>query len=137
MGLALVMVEEGAGRTVHLGDDDALGAVDHEGAVFRHQRHVAHVDVLLLDVANVAILDILVDVEDDETQGHLERRRIGHAPLLAFLDIVFRRLELITHVVKFGVVRKILDREYGFQDRLNALVQPLIRRHVHLQKLRV
>ena len=31
--LALVMVEEDARRTVHLRDDDALGAVDDEGAV--------------------------------------------------------------------------------------------------------
>jgi hypothetical protein len=33
MRLALVVIEEDAGRTVHLRDDDALGAVDDEGAV--------------------------------------------------------------------------------------------------------
>ena len=52
VGLALVVVEEDAGAAVHLGDDDALGAVDDESAVVRHQGHVAHVDVLLLDVAD-------------------------------------------------------------------------------------
>jgi hypothetical protein len=31
MGLALVVVEEHAGRAVHLADDHALGAVDDEG----------------------------------------------------------------------------------------------------------
>ena len=35
MGLALVVVEEHARRAVHLRDDDALGAVDDEGAVRR------------------------------------------------------------------------------------------------------
>ena len=50
MALALVVVEEHAGAAVHLRDDDALGAVDDEGAVVGHERHVAHVDVLLLDV---------------------------------------------------------------------------------------
>ena len=38
------------GRAVHLGDDDPLGAVDDEGALLGHERDVAHVDVLLLDV---------------------------------------------------------------------------------------
>jgi hypothetical protein len=33
VGLALVVVEEDAGRAVQLADDDALGAVDDEGAV--------------------------------------------------------------------------------------------------------
>ena len=33
MGLAPVMVEQDARRTVHLADDHALGAVDDEGAV--------------------------------------------------------------------------------------------------------
>ena len=45
-------VEEHAGRAVQLADDDALGAVDDERAVVRHQRDVAEVDLLLLDVAD-------------------------------------------------------------------------------------
>ena len=35
MALALVVIEEHAGAAVHLRDDDALGAVDDEGAVRR------------------------------------------------------------------------------------------------------
>ncbi len=38
------------GRTVQLRDDDALGAVDDEGAVLGHQRHLADVDFLLFHV---------------------------------------------------------------------------------------
>ena len=95
VGLALVVVEEHAGRAVHLADDDALGAVDDEGAVVRHQRHVAHIDVLLLDVADRARAGVLVDVPDDEAQRHLERRGEGHAALLALLDVVFRLFELV------------------------------------------
>ena len=135
MGLALVVIEERAGGAVHLGNDDALRAVDDEGAVDRHQRHIAHVDVLLLDVANIALLDVFLDVEDDEPQGHLERRRVGHAALLALLHIILRRFELIAHEVKLGAVRKILDREDRFQDRLNTAIHPLFRRRIHLQKL--
>ena len=50
MGLALVVIEEHTRRAVQLGDDDALGAVDDEGAVVGHERQFAHVDFLLLDV---------------------------------------------------------------------------------------
>ena len=75
MGLALVVVEEDARRAVHLRDDDALGAVDDEGAVRRHERHVAHVDVLLLDVLDRLGAGLLVDIEHDEAQRHLERAR--------------------------------------------------------------
>ena len=37
--LAAVVVEEHARRTMQLRDDDALGAVDDEGAVLGHERH--------------------------------------------------------------------------------------------------
>ena len=39
------------GRTVQLADDDALGAVDDEGAERREQRQLAEIDLLLDDVA--------------------------------------------------------------------------------------
>ena len=91
MGLALVVIEEHAGRAVHLRDDDALGAVDDERAVVGHERDVAHVDILLLDVLDGLGAGFLVDIEHDEAQRHLERRRIGHAALAALVDVVFRR----------------------------------------------
>ena len=83
------------GRAVHLGDDDPLGAVDDEGAVRRHQGHVAHVDVLLLDVLHRARAGLLVDLEDDQAQRDLQRRGIGHVALHALVDVVLRRLELV------------------------------------------
>ena len=48
VGLALVVLEEHARRAVQLRDDHALGAVDDERALVGHQRHFAHVDLLLL-----------------------------------------------------------------------------------------
>ena len=47
VGIVLGFLEEDAGRPVELRDDDALGAVDDEGAVVGHQRKVAE-DRLLL-----------------------------------------------------------------------------------------
>ena len=55
VGLALVVIEEDAGAAVELADDDALGAVDDERTGLGHQRDLAEVDLLLLDVADDAL----------------------------------------------------------------------------------
>ena len=135
MGLALVVVEEDARRAVHLRDDDALGAVDDEGAVHRHERHLAHVDFLLLDVLDRLGAGLLVDVEHDQAQRHLERRREGHAALAALVDVVFRRLEVVAHELEQRRVGEVGDREDGLEHRLQALVGPPAVRLVDQQEL--
>ena len=124
MGLALVVIEEHAGRTMHLRDDDALGAVDDEGAVHGHERDVAHVDILLLDVLDRLGAGLLVDIEHDQAQRHLQRRRIGHAALAALVDVVFRRLELVVDEFEHRGVGEIRDREHRLEHGLQALVGP-------------
>ena len=69
VGLAAVVVEQHAGAAVHLGNDDPLGAVDDEGAVHRHERHVAHVDVLLLDIDDRLGLGLGIDLEGGQAQA--------------------------------------------------------------------
>ncbi len=83
-------VEERARRPVELRDDDALGAVDDERAVVRHQRDVAEVDLLLLDVADGLDAGLGVLVPDDEADRDLERHGVGHAALLALVDVVLQ-----------------------------------------------
>ena len=46
-----------------LRDDDALGAVDDEGAALGHEREVAHEDELLLDLARLLVDEAHVDEE--------------------------------------------------------------------------
>ncbi len=124
MGLALVVIEEHAGRTMHLRDDDALGAVDDEGAVHGHERDIAHVDVLLLDVLDGLGAGFFVDIEHDQAQRDLERRRIGHAALAALVDVIFRRFELIADEFQHRGAGEIRDREHRAEHRLQALVEP-------------
>ena len=132
--LALVVVEEHAWRAVHLADDHALGAVDHEGAVIGHERHVAHVDRLLLDVADRAGTGVLVDVPHDQPQHHLERRRERHAALDALLDVVFRLLKLVIDELQPATPGEIVDRENGLEDLLQPGRRAAVRRDVHLQE---
>ena len=135
MRLALVVVEEHAGAAVHLRDDDPLGAVDDEGAVARHQRHIAHVDVLLLDVADRARAGVLVDVPHEEAQRHLQGSGVIHAALLAFLDIVFRRLELVADKIELRALGEVPDRENRAEHFLEPDIDAILRFDTHLQKV--
>ena len=62
MGLPLVVLEENARRTMELTDDDTLGAIHHERAILSHQRDLAKIDFLLLDVSNAPIVGLGVHI---------------------------------------------------------------------------
>ena len=135
MALALVVVEEHAGAAMHLRNDDALGSVDDEGAVVGHERHIAHVDILLLDVLDGSGLRLRVDVEHDQAQRHFQRRREGHAALAALVDVVFRRLIFVLDELQLSGLREIGNREHRFEDRLQALVGAAALGGLHDEKL--
>src|SRR5215831_18240277 len=135
MSFALVVIEEHPRRTVHLGDDHPLGAVDDKGAVIGHERNVAHVDILFLDVLDRPRTRLLVDIEHDEAQRHLERRRIGHAALPAFVDVIFRRLELIVDEFELGGIGEVGYREHRLEYRLQTLVGASAMRFLDQKKL--
>ena len=117
--LAAVVVEQNTRRTVHLRHDHAFGAVDDEGAVARHQGHVAHVDVLLLDIEHRTGFGFLVDLEHDQAQRDLHRRSVSDPALAAFDDVVFGRFEFVMDEIEFGGAGEVADRE----DRAQRLFE--------------
>ena len=133
--LALVVVEEDAGRAVQLADDDPLGAVDHEGAVGRHQRDLAEVDLLLLHVLDRARAGLRIDVPDHQLDGDLERRGEGHAALVALLHRVLRLAERVADELQRRGLVEVLDREDRLEHPLQAGIAALARRHAELQEL--
>ena len=134
MRLALVMVEEHARRAVHLGNDDPFRAIDDEGTHVRHQGHVAHVDVLLLDVADGAGAGFLVHVEHDETQGDLQRRCERDVALLTLLDVVFRLFQFVGNEFERPALGKVADRKDRLKDFLQSAVIAVFDLRVDLQK---
>ena len=133
MGAALVVLEKYSGRAMQLRHDDALGAVDHEGAVAGHQRNLAEVNFLLLDVLDRA--PAVLDVPDDELNLDLERRRVGHAALMAFLDVVLGRAELVGDELQRRGLVEILDRKDRLEDRLQTYVGAVLGRNADLQEI--
>ena len=96
VALRLHAFEKHAGRTVQLADNHALGAVDDERAVVRHQRNFAEEDFLLLDIPHALLLRFGILGIHGQPDGDLERSGISHAALLALLHVV---LELQAHRV--------------------------------------
>src|SRR5208283_2179438 len=133
MGPALVVLEKYSGRAMQLRHDDALGAVHHEGAVAGHQRNLAEINFLLLDVLDRAAA--VLDVPDDELNLDLERRRVGHAALMAFLDVVLGRAELVRDELERRRLVEILDRKDRLENRLQTHVGTVLGRDADLQKI--
>ncbi len=95
------------GREVHarradeLRDDDALGAVNDEGAAVGHEREVAHEDELLLNLAG-----LVVDEADVDEEGRLIRDVLR----AALGDVVRGIAELMVAEGDLHRVRAVLDR---------------------------
>ena len=118
MGLAAIMVEEHPGRTMQLGDDDPLGAVDDEGAVVGHQRQFAHVDFLFPDFLDDLVVGLLI--VNLQPQNHAQRGRVGQAANLAFLYVKGRRPETIGDIVQLRAARITGNGEHGFEGRMQT-----------------
>jgi hypothetical protein len=134
VGLALVVVEENAGAAMQLADDDALGPIDDEGAGVRHQRDLAEVDFLLLDVAHDA-LATLAGVVDHQLRGDLDRCGVRHTALAALLYVVLWLLQVVTDEDELTRPVEVLDGKHAAEDRLQAHLGPLVLWHVGLEEL--
>ena len=75
---------------MQLADNDALGPVDDERAVLRHQRHIAEEDFLLLDVADGTVAGLGVLLVNRQAHRDLERSRVRHAALFALVHVVLQ-----------------------------------------------
>ena len=132
MGLALVVLEEHPGRAMELGDDNPLGAVDHEGPVGRHQGDLAEVNFLLLDVLDRTMAAL--DVPNHELNLDLDRRGEGHAALMALVDVVFRGPQFVADEFQRGVLIEVLDRENRLENPLQTDIATLLGAGIGLEK---
>ncbi len=98
----------GAGGAHELRDDHALGAVDDERAPVGHPGEIAHEDLLLADLARLAV---------DEGDGHVQGSRVGEVLLATLLDGSHGVVELELTEVDGQVAGVVLDRR-DVVDRL-------------------
>jgi hypothetical protein len=109
---------------MELRDYDPLGTVDHERPERRENGELPEIDFLLDDILG-ALDPVLQSLVDHETQRRLERRRVRHVPLDAFLDGVLRVAEGEVHELERVIPVHIGDREHllehPFQGDIRAL----------------
>ena len=121
--------EVDARRTHELRDHDALGAVDDEGPVRRHEREVAHEQLLLLHLARLA---------DDQLHVDLQRRRERHVALAALELRVLRLAERVLAKAELHPgPRKVGDRRDLVEQLAEAfLLEPLERIELNADQVR-
>ena len=135
MRLAAIVIEEHARASVKLADHHALGPVDDERTVDGHQRDLAEVDFLLLDVPHRALGAIATGVVDDQLNRDFDRCRIGHAALPTLVDVVLRTLERVSAEHELARSVEVTDREHAVEHALKADVLPLVAMNVRLKEL--
>jgi hypothetical protein len=127
------LLEHHARRAVQLADDDPLGPVDDEGAEIGEQRQVTEVDFLLDDVLGPALL-VLDLLPYHEAQRRLERRRVGHVALDAFLNAVLRLAQGVVDELQGELVVHVGDGEHLVEHALETDVLALLRGGISLQQ---
>ena len=113
---------------MELRNDDALGTVDDERTVFRHQGEIAHVDIGFLDFGSLAVVQVDVNVQ---------RRGVGHIPLAAALHGVLRLTQRIIREGQFQIAVVVGDGRGVCQNLFQVgFEEPLIRPLLHLDQIR-
>ena len=95
-------------------NDDALGAVDDERALRRHERDFAHVDFFFLR----PLLFL-------ELEGDVQRRAVGLAFALRLERAQFRLADFVMAEIERRLFVVALDRENFLEDGLQTRVFPL------------
>ncbi len=118
------------GGTHKLTDNNTLGPVDHKGSGFRHQRQVAHENVMFVDLVVFSVV---------KAHSHLERSRIGRVAFLALLDgvlgILLAKLEAGELETQLAAV--IRNRGNIPENFIQTLIQkPLIRVFLNFDEIR-
>src|SRR5690606_8997462 len=106
--LALVVIKEHTRASMELGNDDALGTIDDEGARLGHQGDLTKVDLLLFDVPNDS-LAALTHIIDHQLSRHLDGTSVGHPALTTFAHVILGPFQAISNVDKLSGPIKILD----------------------------
>ena len=126
------LFEHDARGAVQLRDNDALGAIDHEGAQLGQERKLAEIDFLLDDVAGaLAVPGIL---EDDQLQRGLERGRVRHVAFNTLRDRVLGLTEAVPNELQREILVDVRDREQVLENALEANILALLRGSIQLEQ---
>ena len=95
------------------------GSVDDKRALRRHQREIAHKDLLLLDLARFLV---------DQADGHAQGRRIVHVAALALFDGILGLIQIdpVVHEFQNEFSGKVDDRRDVVEDFAQIFFQEVV-----------
>jgi hypothetical protein len=128
------MIDKQPRRPVQLADHYPLGAVDDEGAILRHQRQGAKINLLLLDVPDGLGLGLGPGFIDHQAHPNLHGDFIGHPPLQALIHVVLGVPQAVFHELQGTGAAEIPDGKDAAEYPLQAVFRTRLLRHLLLQK---
>src|SRR3569833_358389 len=115
MCLAAVVTEEHARAAMQLGNDDALGTVDDERTVVRHQRQLAEVNLLLAHVLHGLLGARGFLIQNDEAHLDALRGSVGQTAQLTLFHIKYRLSESVADVFERSITGVAGDRKHALE----------------------
>ena len=110
-GFAFIMVKEHARRAVHLRNNNALSSVKDKSSFICHQRNIAHIDILFLNIMDRFCAGHFIGIPNNQTQGCFDGSSIGHITFDTFINVIFRLFEFIFNKLQLAVAGKIFNWE--------------------------
>ncbi len=110
MCFAFVVLKEHTGGTVELRHDDTLGTIDDKGSVVSHERNLAHVNFLFLDIFNRFCRRFFI--VNNQAHFNAQRHRIGGAAQHTFINIKNSLTQGITNIFQSRVAGITYDGKY-------------------------
>ena len=134
VGLALVVVKEDTGRAVQLADDDSFSPVNDEGSVFGHERDLAEIDLLLLDITNRLNPGLLVYIPGNQAHPDFDRGSKGHSALMTLVDVVFGCAKGVCNIFERTGLAEVANRKDRAKHGLEADVLSCRRGKLRLEE---
>ena len=110
--------------------DNALCAVDNEGASLRHIRDGSEIDILH-DGLKILVLDICAF----ELQLCLQRHTLSQTTLQTLLNGVTRRVDIVIEKFEFEIVSCVSDWEVLAENTVETLVLAVLCCCIHLEEI--
>jgi len=125
---------------VQLRDDDSFGAVNDEGAIIGHQRQLAHVDFVFLDILDLmgAGFGILVHQHQPQSYpqrcgvGQPQRCGVGQTAQLAFANVEHWLSQPVTNIFQPCAARIADDGKHGLESGVQPNLPAISRRYFSL-----
>ncbi len=88
--LSLIRIEKHARGPMELADNNPLRSIDDKGTIGRHEGNFPKVYLLFLHRFDITPSCLIVNIIEDQSEGHFDGRSVGGSFEDAFVNIILR-----------------------------------------------